>query len=451
MVRLPGARPDPGTDAGVALRPGGSSGHTTPTRLARDTNTDLLYARMRIDTRLLLVALATVASACADADADSIRDSDSIRDADNTDAAPAAGPGPDFVIDAGSPYPDEPAEMHLTRVRQLTFEGENAEAYFSFDGSRLVYQRTPAEGGCDQIYTLDLADGAQRLVSTGDGRTTCSYFYPDGERILYSSTHLVSEACPVPPDYSRGYVWQLHDGYDVFVTDGAELARLTDTPGYDAEATISPVGDRIVFTSVRDGDLERFYVVLNFSDHEHALDLQVAEDGAWLDLYSMALDGSDVRRLTEREGYDGGAFYSPDGSRIVWRAHYPEGDSALADYRSLLADGLIRPSTLEIWVADADGSNARQLTDNGAANFGPYWHPSGEWIVFSSNLHDPQGRDFDLYRIDADGSGLERITHTPGFDGFPVFSPDGRFLVWGSNRNMAHEGNTNVFVAEWVD
>jgi len=353
----------------------------------------------------------------------------------------ARGPGPDFVVEAGSPYPDVPEETRLRNVRQLTFEGENAEAYFSPDGTRIVFQRSNQERGgpaCDQIFTLDLRTSGRALVSTGRGRTTCSYFYPGGDRILYSSTHHHSEACPAPPDYSRGYVWPVDPDYDVFVTvpanggaaeagDGgvdAGLVQLTDAPGYDAEATLSPVGDRIVFTSVRDGDL---------------------------DLYSMALDGSDVRRLTEREGYDGGAFFSPDGSRIVWRAHYPESEEELADYRSLLDAGLIRPTTLEIMVADADGSNARRITDNGAANFGPYWHPSGESIVFSSNLHDPEGRDFDLYRIGVDGTGLERVTYTPDFDGFPVFSPDGRYLVWGSNRNPAHEGNTNVFIAEWVE
>jgi Tol biopolymer transport system component len=289
-----------------------------------------------------------------------------------------------------------------------------------------VFQRTPAAGGCDQIYTLDLATGDTALVSTGEGRTTCSYYYPAGDRILYASTHHHDASCPPPPDFSRGYVWAVYPTYDVFVAnaDGSGLTQLTDTDGYDAEATVSPVGDRIVFTSMRDGDL---------------------------DLYSMALDGSDVRRLTDRVGYDGGAFFSPDGSRIVWRAHYPEPGEALDDYRALLADGLIRPSTLEIWVANADGSDARQVTDNGAANFGPYWHPSGDRIIFASNMDDPTGRDFDLYLIGVDGAGLERVTFTADFDGFPMFSPDGRHLVWGSNRNPSHDGNTNVFIAEWVD
>jgi len=318
-----------------------------------------------------------------------------------------------------------PSEGHLANVRQLTFGGENAEAYFSFDGTRLIYQSRATTEECDQIYTLDLATGDRELVSTGEGRTTCSYFYPSGEQILYSSTHHHDATCPPPPDYTRGYVWPLYDTYDVFVAnqDGSEPRQLTDDPGYDAEATFSPTGDRIVFTSARDGDLE---------------------------LYSMAPDGSDVTRLTFRDGYDGGAFYSPDGSKIIWRAHYPEGED-LADYKALLAEGLIRPGELDIWVMDADGSNQRQLTDIGGANFAPYWHPSGDRIIFSSNHQDPTGRDFDLYMVNLDGTGLERITHSEGFDGFPVFSPDGKSLVFGSNRNNGGTNDTNVFIADWVD
>ncbi|MCA9738496.1 MAG: PD40 domain-containing protein [Gemmatimonadetes bacterium] len=321
-------------------------------------------------------------------------------------------------------------EIHLRNVRQLTFEGQNAEAYFSFDGTRLTYQTTPRTDGpadavCDQIYTMDLQGRNRELISTGTGRTTCSYFYPAGDRILFASTHETADACPAPPDFSRGYVWALYPSYDIYVRDleTDALSQLTDTPGYDAEATISPTGDRIIFTSVRDGDL---------------------------DLYSMNLDGSDVVRLTDRPGYDGGAFYSADGSKIVWRADYPQSEEALAEYRALLADGLIRPSELEIWVMNADGTDKRQITDVGGANFGPYWHPDGEKIIFSSNHDDPQGREFDLYMVNVDGSGLERITYTPEFDGFPVFSPDGRYLVWGSNRANDLEGETNIFIAEWV-
>jgi len=334
--------------------------------------------------------------------------------------APQDVPGPARGVDAAE------GETHFRNLRQLTFDGQNAEAYFSFDGTRLIFQRTPAEGGCDQIWTMDLDGSDPRMVSTGEGRTTCSYFYPGGDRILYSSTHHFDLACPAPPDFSQGYVWAVYPSYDIFVADadGSNPRQLTDAFGYDAEATFSPTGDRIVFTSMRDGDLE---------------------------IYSMAPDGSDVRRLTHEPGYDGGPFISPDGTRIIYRAHHPQTAEELEDYRSLLARGLIRPSTLDIWVMDVDGSNKRRLTDNGAANFAPFWHPSGEKVIFSSNLHAPRGRDFELYLIGVDGSGLERVTFSDDFDGFPVFSPDGRLLVFASNRHGGEPGETNVFVAEWVD
>lgn len=319
-----------------------------------------------------------------------------------------------------------PGETHFRNMRQLTDGGDNAEAYWAFDGSMLIYQHRPTTAECDQIYTLDPVTGAKELVSTGDGRTTCSYFYPSGDQILYASTHHHDASCPAPPDMSMGYVWPLNDTYDIFVAnaDGSNLRQLTDVMGYDAEATFSPTGDRIVFTSVRDGDL---------------------------DLYSMAPDGSDVQRLTDRIGYDGGAFYSPDGTQIIWRAHYPEDPDAIADYQRLLAQGLIRPGELEIWVMDADGSNARQVTEIGGANFGPFWHPSGDKVIFSSNHLDPSGREFELFMVDLDGSNLEQITFSEGFDGFPVFSPDGRYIVFGSNRNNGGTNDTNVFIAEWVD
>lgn len=331
---------------------------------------------------------------------------------------PAAGAAPDSLV--------RPGEVHLKNIRQLTFGGENAEAYFSFDGTRLIFQSRPPGAGCDQIYTMDLNGGDRKLVSTGKGRTTCSYFYPSGDKILYSSTHLHGDACPPEPDFSKGYVWPVYSTYDVFVSnlDGSDLRQLTDADGYDAESTFSPLGDRIVFTSDRDGDLE---------------------------IYTMAPDGSDVRRLTHRDGYDGGAFYSPDGSKIVWRAHYPETPKELADYKALLAEGLIRPGQLELYVMDADGSNQRQITHLDGANFAPFWHPSGRKIIFSSNLQDPKGREFDLYMVNLDGSGLEQITYAEGFDGFPVFSPDGKYLVFASNRNNGGTHDTNIFIAEWVD
>jgi Tol biopolymer transport system component len=328
-------------------------------------------------------------------------------------------------IGAGVPYADVAGEAHLRNVRQLTTDGENAEAYFSFDGSRLVFQRNTA-GGCDQIYTMNLGTGAVSPVSNGQGRTTCSYYFPAGDRILYSSTHLGGAACPPEPDFSRGYVWPIYESYDIFVAneDGSGITQLTDTPGYDAEATFSPRGDRIVFTSLRSGDL---------------------------DLWTMNPDGSDLRQITTGIGYDGGAFFSPDGTKIVWRAHYPAEGQERTDYQALLREGLIRPSRLELYVANADGTDVRQITSNGKANFAPFWHPSGTKVLFSSNVDDPQGRMFDIYMINLDGTGQERITHTADFDGFPVFSPDGKWLVWGSNRNMSHEGNTNLFIGEWVE
>lgn len=321
----------------------------------------------------------------------------------------------------------QPGETHLRNVRQLTSGGENAEAYWAFDGSALIYQARKPGAGCDQIYVMDdLETGESRMVSTGDGRTTCSYFYPSGDQILYSSTHLADPACPPVPDFSQGYVWPIYESYDIFAADadGGNLRRLTETDGYDAEATFSPVGGRIVFTSMRDGDLE---------------------------LYSMAPDGSDVQRLTNRIGYDGGAFYSPDGSQIVWRAHYPEPGPEQDDYLRLLEQGLLRPGELDIYVMDADGSNIRQVTHLSGANFAPYWHPDGKRILFSSNHEDPNGREFEIYMIGVDGTGLTRITHSEAFDGFPVFSPDGRYLAFGSNRNNADTNDTNVFLAEWVE
>ncbi len=317
-------------------------------------------------------------------------------------------------------------EGHLQNLRQLTVSGENAEAYFSADGARLIYQSRAEGEGCDQIYTYDLANDETRLVSTGEGRTTCSYYYPGGDRILYATTHHWDPTCPPSPDMSQGYVWALYPTFDIFAADpdGTNMVQLTESWGYDAEATFSPVEDLVVFTSMRDGDLE---------------------------IYTMRGDGSEVRRLTDKLGYDGGPFFSPDGKKIVYRSGYPETAAEVAEYRRLLAQGLIRPSALEIYVMDADGSNQIQVTDNGAANFGPYFHPSGEKILFSSNLGDPSGREFDIYMINADGTGLEQVTFTGGFDGFPMFSPDGKYLVFGSNRNESHEGNTNVFIAEWVE
>ncbi len=333
-----------------------------------------------------------------------------------------------IALTAQSPAPLAlPTEAHLRNVRQLTNGGENAEAYFSSDDKQLILQSSGEGVPCDQIYTMPVegsSAGQKKLVSTGKGRTTCSYFFPSGNRVLFSSTHLAGLECPPRPDHARGYVWPIYSSYDIFTAkpDGSDLRRLTTTAGYDAEATIRRDGKKIVFTSMRDGDL---------------------------DVYTMNADGTHVRRLTHELGYDGGAFFSPDGKRIVYRGDHPKTPEQIADYKALLADGLIRPGNLELWVMDADGSHKRQITSNGAANFGPFWHPDGQRIIFASNVADPKSRNFDLYLIRADGTGLERVTFHPEFDGFPMFSSDGRHLVWASNRNNARRGETNIFLADW--
>ena len=323
-------------------------------------------------------------------------------------------------------HESEPDEKHLTNLRQLTSGGENAEAYFSADGQQLIYQTTHGSLQCDQIFVMNVDGTTPRMVSTGLGRTTCSYFFPDGSRYVYASTHLGDEACPPTPPRSGGYVWPIYESYDIFSvkSDGTDLQRLTDAPGYDAEATISPDGKSIVFTSVRDGDL---------------------------DLYVMDADGGNVRRVTNTLGYDGGAFFSPDGMRLCYRASRPTTAEAKAKYKSLLKRGLVEPAKLEIFVCNVDGTGVIQVTSNGAANFCPFFHPSGKKLIFASNLGDPRGRNFDLYLINIDGTSQERVTYHESFDGFPMFSPDGKQLVWGSNRHNAQPRDTNVFVADWVE
>jgi Tol biopolymer transport system component len=328
------------------------------------------------------------------------------------------------IINAGVPFTASPEEPRLSNLRKLTNGGENAEAYFSADGQKLIFQaHRPPATLCDQIYTLDLRTGVEKRVSNGKGRTTCAYFFPSGDQVIYSSTMATGDSCPPPPSMAQGYVWGLYE-YDVYMAreDGSDVRRLTDTPGYDAEATISTDGSTIVFTSVRDGDL---------------------------DIYTMAADGSNVRRLTNEPGYDGGPFFSADGKQIVYRAYHPSDPQELADYRRLLQQGLVRPSKLDIFVMNTDGSNKRRVTTANAASFAPYFHPNGKQIIFSSNMHDPRGRNFDLYLVNLDGTGLERVTTFDEFDGFPMFTRDGRKLVFGSNRGGAKRGDTNLFTADW--
>ncbi|NOT34462.1 MAG: hypothetical protein HOP12_09865 [Candidatus Eisenbacteria bacterium] len=338
-----------------------------------------------------------------------------------SNAAPVRAPLPPTAVAVDSLI--RGGESHFANLWQLTFGGENAEAYWSGDGTRLILQATRAGYPCDQEFVLDLRTGDLDRVSTGTGRTTCGYFYDHDRRILFSSTHLASDSCPPTPDHSQGYVWPVSEGYDVFTAkaDGSGITRLTNSPGYDAESTVSVDGKRIVFTSVRDGDLE---------------------------IYTMNVDGTDVKRLTHEPGYDGGPFFSRDGKWIVYRAQHPA-DSALADYRALLARHLVRPSQMDLWVMRADGSGKRRVTHDPGASFAPYFTPDGKSILYSSNRDNPRGRNFDLFLVPVGGGTPQRVTTDESFDGFPMFSPDGRWLAFCSNRGAAVRGETNLFIAEW--
>jgi TolB protein len=328
-----------------------------------------------------------------------------------------------------------PNEKHLKNIRQLTFGGDNAEAYFSFDGSKVTFQATnPAWGDqCDQIYYFDVKNANLKankpsLISTGQGRTTCSYFMPGDTTIIYASTHLKSASCPhVPPKRADGkYVWSIYDSFDIFVADlnGNIIRQLTNTPGYDAEPTVSPKGDKIVFTSMRSGDLE---------------------------LYTMNIDGSDVKQITSDLGYDGGAFFSPDGSKIIFRASRPKTEDEVRVYKELLAEGLVMPTKMELFVCNVDGSDLRQITTLGQANWAPFFHPSGEKVIFSSNHKSKRGIPFNLFMVDLNGNNLEQITYDGFFDAFPMFSPDGKKLIFSSNRNNGGTRDTNLFIADWED
>ena len=314
-------------------------------------------------------------------------------------------------------------ERHLRNLRQLTNGGENAEAYFSADGRRLIFQSTRDGRTCDQEFVMNIDGSGVHRVSNGSGKTTCGFFFANDQRILFGSSHAEQRECPPKPDPSKGYVWRL-DPYDIYTAlpNGDELRRLTNYGVYTAEAVVSPDGKRIVFTSLKDGDL---------------------------DIYTMNVDGSNLKKLTTTPGYDGGPWWSPDGTKIVYRAWHPVGDS-LAVYRDLLAQRLVRPNKMELWVMDADGGNQRQVTQLGGANFGPSWTPDGMRLIFSSNYRQPRSGNFDLFLVNLDGTGLEQVTTQETFDGFPMFSPDGRKLVWASNRNDAKAGETNLFVADWV-
>jgi Tol biopolymer transport system component len=314
---------------------------------------------------------------------------------------------------------------YLANIRQLTAGGQNAEAYWSPDGERLVFQSTREGRSCDQIYVMN-ADGSDvRMVSTGKGATTCGYFLPDGKHIVYGSTHERSPECPARPDRSKGYVWAVHPGYDIFAAndDGSGLRRLTEAEGYDAEATVNPQTGTILYTSKASGDL---------------------------DLWKMNLDGSGKQRLTESYGYDGGAFLSRDGQKMVWRANHPAQGEQRQRYKELLDQDLTAPMKMELFVANADGSDVRQITDFGCASFAPQFTPDGRQIIFSSNRNKCDSREFELFLIDLDGKNLRQVTEFGGFTSFAEFSPDGRRVAFTSDRDAKSPYEFNIFVADWT-
>ncbi|HKE27183.1 MAG TPA: hypothetical protein VKB88_32735 [Bryobacteraceae bacterium] len=314
--------------------------------------------------------------------------------------------------------------VSLSDVRQLTHGGQNAEAYWAPDGKRLIFQTTRTPYDCDQIFLMNRDGSDQHLVSTGKGRTTCAYFLKDNRHIVYASTHLAGDACPTPPDRSKGYVWGVFSGYDIFLaTDQGEVEkRLTEAPGYDAEATVNWKTGNIIYTSLASGDL---------------------------DLWSMKADGSGKRQITKTTGYDGGAVYSRDGTKLVWRANYPQTPEEMARYKGLLADNLTAPMKMELMVAKADGSDAHAITHFGCASFAPTFTPDGKQILFSSNRHDCDSRHFELYLINVDGTGLQKVTDWGGFTSFPEFSPDGKTLVFCSDRGAKERYEFNIFTAKW--
>jgi len=326
-------------------------------------------------------------------------------------------------------------EKHLKNIKQLTFGGDNAEAYWSFNDKLLVFQANNEAWGteCDQIYYMDpysdlTEDFTAPLLSTGLGRTTCSYFMPGDQSIIYASTHLADDNCPPTPKRRADgkYVWPIYETFDIFTADldGNILEQLTDTPGYDAEATLNPAGDKIVFTSLRTGDLE---------------------------LYTMDIDGSNVKQVTDQLGYDGGAFFSPDGKKLIFRSSRPQSEADIKEYKDLLKEGLVKPTDMELYICNVDGSDLTKITDLGNANWAPFFHPSGKKVIFASNHNSKKGFPFNLFMINLDGTGLEQITFDNTFDSFPMFSYDGKKLVFASNRNNGGTRDTNLFLADWVD
>lgn len=326
-----------------------------------------------------------------------------------------------------------PGEVHLKNIRKLTSGGQNAEAYFSPDGRYITFQATRDTFACDQIFLMDTTGKILRLVSTGKGRTTCSFFLNDHE-ILFASTHeTMGPKCPVNPyrmEYLKKgiYAWPLFN-YDLYVRDlrTNKLRKLYGSPGYDAEAEGPDPHGRIVFTSNKDGDLDLYLLEPPYT--------------------------GEPKRLTHTLGYDGGSFFSPSGRYIVYRAHHPTDSADIARYKELLSRNLVAPTKMEIFIYDVEGDSSWQVThtpDN-VANFAPYFFPDEKRIIFASNLHKPGSWSFELYMVNIDGTGLERITYSEGFNAFPMFNKDGTKLVFVSNRFAKERREFNVFLADWVE
>ncbi|HEY3782868.1 MAG TPA: hypothetical protein VGL56_17425 [Fimbriimonadaceae bacterium] len=333
---------------------------------------------------------------------------------------------------AMSTWPDSRAatdflgEKHLRNVRQLTFGGQNAEAYWSPDGKKLIFQTKQPEYPDEQIFTMNGDGSDKHLVSTGLGRCTCSYYLPDMSGIVFSSTHVKAPGAQPPADMSKGYVWMVNPNFVMYKAnlDGSNLKPLVDLGRYVAETTIAPNGKYMTFTSDYEGDLE---------------------------IYRSDLDGTHLKRLTHHFGYDGGPFVSWDSKWIIYRRDTIDSQKAGDDYKELLRHDLVRPTKLEICMMDPEGKHFKQITRLGCASFAPFMFPDDKKIIFSSNYGDPKGREFDLFTCDLDGKHLERVTNAPGFDGFPMFTPDGKKVVWASNRYGSAPHETNIFVADWVE
>lgn len=327
-----------------------------------------------------------------------------------------------------------PEEIHFRNLQQLTFGADNAEAYWSYDGKWIVFQRTAPKDGvhCDQIFIGKVPKKGEKftykMVSNGNGRTTCAFFTKDNQHIIYASTHETADTCPPLPDrskYGNKYIWPVYEGYDIYLSDlnGKIIKKLTDTPGYDAEGTLSPDGTKMIFTSMRNGDL---------------------------DLYVMDLKTGNTKQITNTLGYDGGAWFSADGKKIVWRASRPKTEEEIKEYKDLLKENLVMPTQMEVFIANADGSNAKQITSLEQANWAPNFLPDGR-IVFCSNHEFKRGFPFNMYVMNADGTNIQKISHDKTFDAFPMFNRDGKKFIFCSNRNNGGTHDTNIFIADWKE